>query len=325
MRQTDWNFTAVGANDPAIQQICIWEYARECAPLIRRINRLRELVARHYEISDPREIALRAYAETPGLKYVEIPSAERTKLTKAAREKFEPKISDAITEIAAIVPHLNWGLFCSHEFPDKGWLEESDCLIKQRHQLWHRTTAVVAARVYHLEYDLGDVLDGTSTAVVDELTEELKGIAERDPQDSRHLHCFVVPDSHFDLFEKDQLVDAFKRHLKHLQRRKLIPQLPYPSKPDREHAWTYVHRLAVMRILHNCTKKEIQDIHDSLADEAAHKMRLHDRTSFSDFRREAVAVFHRIFIFPGVEEPLSATVRDVERLRVNDIRRALLG
>ena len=132
--RSHYDFTGLSNSDPKIHEICAWEYARECKSLIAAMQEFKARVSKVSGVIEPERLALRAYSFTPGARYVEIfeTSAENHLLN----DGWVAEIEEAASAITRIVPRLDWGLFCSHEFPERPWLKPgSTCPIRQFHRI----------------------------------------------------------------------------------------------------------------------------------------------------------------------------------------------
>lgn len=339
MDENEWNFSSLvkitkkgKRYDPSIATMCLWEYGRECESLRKQIDFLRLAVREHYRVDDEAEIASRAYALTGRKAYVGLPPHPQKDFEPGFLELLN-EIDPAINELNQIAGRYNWGIFCSHDFPDKPWLAKgSTCAIRREHNVWDEAaipggtilnkvskrkprdsdgdfvSEMVSAGPY-LPYVSHSVLDlivcADSTVIAERLEDELADFSgSAMPGDTVPVHIFAFRDQCLDLYDKKHILAAFKKHLDRIERRKFSRRDLLGGKPTRDRCWEWLHKLGIMRLLNGTTKKEVTQLMEAGDDHTVEQIRLLDVSSFSDFRREVPRTFKQLFNVRVGESPL---------------------
>lgn len=333
MQPTEWNF--LGLKKAEIDKACLWEYGRECRPLIEQIKRLRDAVGQHYDASSDAEVALLTYQEIPFKKFNVLAEWTHKHPPLASRHDdavLRDKIEPILDEITRVVPRFNWGLFCSHEFPDLPWLGKgSTCPITKQHKIWPESIVAGGTMITFNckrlaskkgEQDRNDISSHKSLPYVHSFRAELiaceggtfnmnaliESVAEILPEDSQTgdaipLHFFVIPDEDFLLYDKSHLSDAIKRHLNRLDRRKIFPD-PLQLK-DRKNEWrAYLNALGVMRLLNGYSRPQLRNFVADVDDKTIDKLQLHDIDKLIESRRVVLPAFQGLFNVPADEVPI---------------------
>ncbi len=136
--EMEWNFFSALPNDEAeLNRRCVWEYARECLPLVQRIRKLRMIVGNLMGIGDEGECARKTFrlvwardgftriddvgvlAKSGSKTYRELSAVAQRR--NQSLQDFITRWTDLIDQISDITPRFDWRFFCSTAFPDKNW------------------------------------------------------------------------------------------------------------------------------------------------------------------------------------------------------------
>ncbi len=297
--------------DPLVPKICLWEYARECGPLITQIRSFKDTVAGHYGLSDEQEIAFEAYAWAPGRKYGGLPSRRFKQGIDPQMVPFVEKVihhCDAINQIAG---RFNWGLFCSHEFPAMPWLEEgSRCPIRRVHEIWRsRGHSPHLPRLGRVAGDLqqmfGEDLSQRGEDFVNEIAEFVR--SQFPDEVASRFHAFIIPADYFELYSTGDIADALKKQLVLLDRRKLKPNSDIIEQRHRDQAWVWLQQLGIMRLLHGYSPDELREVVNPLSDEDRKTMKVRgkDLRRMREDRDGARKAFRFLFNLLAPELPLN--------------------
>ena len=300
-KEKDWNFFgALPSNLNELIRMCVWEYARECRPLI-------DAIAKFKAIPEP-------------------PRASRTRLARFNRE--QQRLLAPINKIAG---RFDWGFLCARDFPSKPWLSRSARSSPQARDSLFTETKVLQPTDPYVEVkhgkktrkqkvewrpfpprffgDVSDCFENGNREVFDRLDQFVASVmAEQFDLGCNSFHCLVIPDSFFEIVEPDVLAAAIKHMCRCLDRRQLAPDAdrtaPTLKRPNYE---AFLRWLGIMRFYHLFDSEKRQQILDHLRKTPA-KLNVYTSlagANHAEARNRATRSFKRIFKVPPDCLPLS--------------------
>jgi hypothetical protein len=296
----EWNFAGIANDNPDAAKICLWEYGRECEPLIEQIDFLRNIASDHRPSATAGEIALLLYSVTGHRRYVPVAAEMHAVPMGADFASFADDAIPAVEEIEKIAWRFNWGLFCSEHFPDKPWLEPvNDCPIRRHHQIWHES-ALPNPHVEHAELTL-EIEQGAIANIGDVEHTLLDMAGVTDSTGDLHAHLFLIDDAVLDRHSPAAIAKQVKHQLDLRNRQRLNRgDAPFLNL-TRDDKRTSLHRLAIARLTRGLSQQQALDtIGNNLArlnisDEVYRWLKVEDATRFSDYRRDAIAIYRKLF------------------------------
>jgi len=280
----EWNFSTIRNDSSEALKVFLWEYGRECQPLINLVEEIKGIIVGEYQFTDGEKVANFAYQvfkRKGRLALAVVPDGRPLE----ERYAFSEQLENLREKLDALVGNFNLGLFFSQEFPDMPWFDpQSKCGIKHDYEPWPK---VIHKFFAHVPYFHGDPKNyGT----------ELFGDSESESDEN--FHCFIIPDGYFDWVPKEDMLADIKQRLDQLNRRKITPSDLNAFKLSRDNVRANLRWLAAMRVLHYCDESETNPKHGNINLEILDSMNLMDMTRFSDHRRDAAGMFCQFFCLP---------------------------
>jgi hypothetical protein len=331
-----------------LNRMCIWEYARECRPLIQAVDKLRTMVGSVLRIGDDEECARETYQRvlnkgaTDAEDIPAIVMSRRSKkfrqLSPAEKKRVEslkhlsenwPKL---VESIGAIVPRFNWRFLCSPGFPSKPWLlARLECGSLASDSLFPEP-AIPAGGKFTVKVKYGKKKRGkiirrlpkvysielavSPKSIVDlfHFEQEIVEIAGAEEEEKR-VHCFVIPDDDFLLYDSELLAAALRKQCHRLDRRRLMLTDNATMRFGRTNCSAYLRALGMMRLFHDYdaeerydkldwlqSRRRVQSITPAKWKEILDMISRADRT---EARRTATEVLGGLFCVDEGERPVS--------------------
>jgi hypothetical protein len=272
-----------------LNRMCIWEYARECKPLVQAVDKLRTMVGSVFRIGDDEECARETYRRVRKRGAVEAEDLAALCISRRSR-KFrqlapaEKRHVDSIKyffehwpvledRIRAIVPRFNWRFLCSPGFPAKPWLlGQSECgdlsseslflepaipvggkIIREvRHGKKTRNKSIRRLpRIHRIQFGVSGKRIVDIARFEDEIA-EIAGTVEGDS----HAQCFIIPNDYFLLYDAELLAASLREQCHLLDRRRLTLNNEVTSQFERTNCSAYLRALGMMRLFHEFDEGE---------------------------------------------------------------------
>ena len=317
--EAEWNFSKVASGNRDALKVFLWELGRECQSVIDKIELLRDVARKHDAAKGEREIALQLYALTPRPRWT-LPS-ELLRTLPARSPEFLEETGPGVEELRQITRNFSWGLFTSHEFPEKPWFEVgSDCPIRQYHTIWREDLGepFVRPRLFDFKRFVSD-RDWTGT---DKLIRDMSELVPRlDPEDYR-VYLFGIPAVWFEVATKGEIMKAFNYYFSEMNQqilegtelpdfnedRDLRHVVKEKGQNSRAHIKKGLEDIGILRLIRFCSRAELDALaSDKPKTSLGKKLRnvSLDATGDSDYRRKVKGILHEFFKIDEEERPRS--------------------
>jgi hypothetical protein len=318
-----------------LMRMCVWEYARECAPLCSAISGLRDEVGNLLQLATSQKSAVRTLEVIRAKKIPLMPGDPRIRTlpgTKAFRalpkeiqkrarayHDFSQKFAVRLEDIEKMVGRFDWHFLCGTEFPDKAWLElspdgetrASGTLFPPRSEELGRSPVVS-----RMSGDCAEYFNGRNRMVLDELERFfVKLMAEQYELGSAGFECWVIPDQVFEIFEPEQIAASLQRLCLQRDPHRLVLSDPTNDKFKRESPATYLRWLAVMRFFHFYDragrKEQLERLQDSKASRDKDALQIlrplveGGGARDGEARKDATEFYRKLFKQPSDTKPIS--------------------
>ena len=254
IKECEWDFTDLTDSTPRLLDVCYWEYGRECQRLIDLISKLRSLLREQYPKLDPEGIA-RAALNLARISRGGMPTPTLKKSDNRALELSHLSLQCA-EDLNAFMQHLNWGLFCSPEFPAMPWFDgKSKCPIRAGQGIFFEfpnSSLAKLSRTYdprivsldltqlfrrngekHDDSPDEDAIEAFWTSDDEGVSNLRSAIMESLPPPNSlghsKVHCFIVHDTLLDFRSADGLIRFFSSKINEIYRRKIMRPVDVPK------------------------------------------------------------------------------------------------
>lgn len=338
LKNSEWDFTNVRSDYTRLLDACFWEYGRECKKLVEMIASLRSLLAESHPKLDAMGIAQAA---------VDLAVQSKNRLGKATGRKagVSKALSHCAEELNAFMGHLNWGLFCSPDFPTRPWFDGGRiCPIRANQGIFFEFADRAEAKkskIYeprNVLVDMGRVSregKGATSTAGDTPSHSQSDLRASMTDLESHLswagrpriHCFLVHDALLDLRTPESLIQFFSSQIYELSRRRVLLRSNGAKNPPRQHPLKWLGWLGALRLQHGFPKETVRIMTDALlgrskksklilvSDPRKEKYEAKERNKrvklllnnkkHSVYRRSAARVFSMLFRVGSSEKPIS--------------------